>query len=40
MEDAISELELFDDDTVRVRFGECFFTMSTDEAKEKVEQIQ
>ena len=40
MDDALSELELFDDETVRLRFGECFFTMPVDNAKEKVEHIQ
>ena len=39
MDDALSELELFDEDTVRVRFGECFFTMPVEDAKEKVEHI-
>ncbi len=39
MDDALSELELFDEDNVRVRFGECFFSMPVDDAKEKVEFI-
>lgn len=41
IDDALTELELVDDDTnLRLKFGECFIRVDVDSAKDYIEKVQ